>query len=591
MTKVKRKRAFEVDDMTEEARQNRLEQEALYAKTFEDKEEGSVIDGTILAFEGGNVLVDVGYKSEGVIPKEEFKPEEYAELKVGGSVAVYLEEREDAEGNIVLSKEKADRMRIWKEIEEIYNKEAIVEAKVLSRIKGGMIVDIGVKAFLPGSQIDLRPVRNLERLIGETYPMKIIKMNHKRGNIVVSRRVLLEESRDKRRELTLSSLREGQVIEGMVKNITEYGAFIDLGGIDGLLHITDMSWGRVGHPSELFIVGDKVSVVVLKYDKNSGRVSLGTKQKTPDPWGDVETKYSPDTKVVGKVVSLTDYGAFVELEPGIEGLVHISEMSWAHEVKHPSRLVSVGETVAAVILSVDRKARKISLGMKQIEPNPWDVVEKQYPSGTVIKGKEIRSITDFGVFVGLEEGIDGLIHISDISWTRHVKHPSEVFKKGEIIDAVVLKVDREKERISLGYKQLAPDPWEEDIPSRFRKGTTVKGKVTKITDFGIFVELEEGVEGLVHISETGVEPPNRVEDVYHIGGDVEAKIARVDLGERKIALTIKGLTRDSDKSALDTFHRTQGELDQSLGAMIANKMKEKNEDQSASETGEEPESS
>ncbi len=432
MSKVKRKRAFEVEAVTEEERQNHAAQEALYAATFQDKAEGSVLEGTILAFEGDSILVDVGYKSEGMIPKEEFKPEEYAELKVGGLVTVYLEEREDADGNIVLSKEKADRMRIWKEIEE-----AIVEAKVLSRIKGGMIVDIGVKAFLPGSQIDLRPVRNLERLIGETYPMKIIKMNHKRGNIVVSRRVLLEESRDKRRALTLSSLREGQVIEGVVKNITEYGAFIDLGGIDGLLHITDMSWGRVGHPSELFIVGDKVSVVVLKYDKTSGRVSLGTKQKTPDPWGDVESKYSPQTKVLGKVVSLTDYGAFVELEPGIEGLVHISEMSWAHEVKHPSRLVSVGDEVGAVILSVDRKARKISLGMKQIEPNPWDLVEKQYPSGTVIKAKEIRSITDFGVFVGLEEGIDGLIHISDISWTRHVKHPSEIFKKGQEIDAVV----------------------------------------------------------------------------------------------------------------------------------------------------------
>ncbi len=578
MTKAKRKRVFEVEAITEEDRRNRAAQEALYAATFEDKAEGSVLDGTILAFEGDSILVDVGYKSEGMIPKEEFKPEEYAELEVGSLVTVYLEEREDADGNIVLSKEKADRMRIWKEIEEIYNNEAIVEAKVLSRIKGGMIVDIGVKAFLPGSQIDLRPVRNLERLIGETYPMKIIKMNHKRGNIVVSRRVLLEESREKRRALTLSSLREGQVIEGVVKNITEYGAFIDLGGIDGLLHITDMSWGRVGHPSELFIVGDKVSVVVLKYDKSSGRVSLGTKQKTPDPWGDVESKYSPQTKVLGKVVSLTDYGAFVELEPGIEGLVHISEMSWAHEVKHPSRIVSVGDEVGAVILSVDRKARKISLGMKQIEPNPWDMVEKQYLPGTIIKAKEIRSITDFGVFVGLEEGIDGLIHISDISWTRHVKHPSEVFKKGQEIDAVVLKVDRDKERISLGYKQLTSDPWEEDIPKKFRKGNTVKGKVTKITDFGIFVELDEGVEGLVHISETGVEPPNRVEDVYHIGNEVEAKIARIDLGERKIALTIKGLTRDSDKSALDTFHKSQGNLDQSLGAMIGSQMKESNDD-------------
>ncbi len=582
MTKVKKRRAFEVEEITEEERQNRIAQEALYEETFKNMEEGSVLDGTILAIEGDGVLVDVGYKSEGVIPREEFKPEEYAELQVGSQLLVYLEEREDGDGNIVLSKEKADRMRIWKEIEEIYKKEAIVEAKVLSRIKGGMIVDIGVKAFLPGSQIDLRPVRNLERLIGETYPMKIIKMNHKRGNIVVSRRVLLEESRDKRRELTLSSLCEGQLIEGVVKNITEYGAFIDLGGIDGLLHITDMSWGRVGHPSELFIVGDKVSVVILKYDKSSGRVSLGTKQKTPDPWGGVETKYSVNTRITGKVVSLTDYGAFVELEPGIEGLVHISQLSWTHEVKHPSRIVSIGEAVDAIILSVDRKARKISLGMKQIEPNPWDLIEKQYTPGTRIKDKEIRSITEFGVFVGLEEGIDGLIHISDISWTRHVKHPSEVFKKGQKIDAIVLKVDRDKERISLGYKQLTSDPWEHDIPKRFQKGSIVKGKVTKITDFGIFVELAEEIEGLVHISETGVEPPNRVEDVYHIGNEVEAKISRIDLSERKIALSIRGLKHDTDKNALDTFHRSQGMLDNSLGN-IANKITQKSESEAQEE--------
>jgi len=575
MSKTKRSRDFGVEEISEAERQERLSDDALYAETFRDVEEGSVIEGTVLSVEGNGVLVDVGYKSEGVIPREEFKAEEYAGLQVGSTISVYLEERENGDGNVVLSKEKADRMRIWKEIEEIYNKEAVVEAKILSRIKGGMIVDIGVKAFLPGSQLDLRPVRNLERLIGETYPMKIIKMSRKRGNIVVSRRVLLEESRAKRRELTLSSLREGQIIEGVVKNITEYGAFIDLGGIDGLLHITDMSWGRVGHPSELYIVGDKATVVVLKYDKNSGRVSLGAKQQTPDPWGTVDTKYTVGSKITGKVVSLTDYGAFVELEPGVEGLVHISEMSWAHEVKHPSRVVSVGEQVQIVILNVDKKARKISLGMKQVEPNPWELISQQYTPGTRITDREIRSITDFGVFVGLEEGIDGLIHISDISWTRHVKHPSEVFKKGQKIDAVVLKVDRDKERISLGYKQLTPDPWESEIPSKYRKGKSVIGKVTKITDFGIFVALEEGVEGLVHISEVGVEPPKRVEDVYQIGSEVETKITRVDTADRKIGLSIRGLRRDSDKNALDTFHRSQGNLDQSLGSMAAQLQKRK----------------
>ncbi len=582
MTKVKRRKHEEEEEISAEALQERTEMEALYAATFKDMEEGSVLDGVVMAIEGDGVLIDIGYKSEGVIPREEFKPEEYDKLEVGSAVAVYLEERENRDGNVVLSKEKADRMRIWKEIEEIHKNEAVIEAKILSRIKGGMIVDIGVKAFLPGSQIDLRPVRNLEHLIGETYPMKIIKMNHKRGNIVVSRRVLLEESRNKKRELTLSSLREGQLIDGIVKNITEYGAFIDLGGIDGLLHITDMSWGRVGHPSELFIVGDKVAVVVLKYDKSSGRVSLGTKQKVPDPWGDVENRYPAGKKLKGKVVSLTDYGAFVELEPGIEGLVHISEMSWAHEVKHPSKIVSVADSVSAVILSVDRKARKISLGMKQIEPNPWEVVERKYPPGTKIEGKEIRSITDFGVFVGLEKGIDGLIHISDISWTRHVRHPSEAFKKGDIIDAIVLKVDCDKERISLGYKQLTGDPWETDIPKRYRKGGTVKGKVTKITDFGIFVALEEHVEGLVHISEVGIEPPNRVEDKYHIGDEVEARISRIDTTERKIGLTIKGLKRDSEKDALDTFHRSQEGADHSLGA-IASRITKKQEDASEQE--------
>ncbi|MFQ5596725.1 MAG: 30S ribosomal protein S1 [Nitrospiria bacterium] len=569
MAKVKKRNILDDEPISDEARKERMEEEALYAETFKNMEEGGVIDGTVLALEGESVLVDIGYKSEGVIPKEEFKAEEYTELQVGSTVSVYLEERENSDGNVVLSKEKADRMRIWKEIEEIYKKEAVIEAKVLSRIKGGMIVDIGVKAFLPGSQIDLRPVRNLDHLIGETYPMKIIKMNHRRGNIVVSRRVLLEESRNKKRELTLSSLREGQVIEGVVKNITEYGAFIDLGGIDGLLHITDMSWGRVGHPSEMYIVGDKVSVIVLKYDKTSGRVSLGTKQKTPDPWGEVESKYPVGAKVSGKVVSLADYGAFVELEPGIEGLVHISEMSWAHEVKHPSKIVSVSDHVDAVILSVDKKGRKISLGMKQVEPNPWDLVEQQYPPGTRVLGKEVRNITDFGVFVGLEKGIDGLIHISDISWTRHVVHPSEVFKKGQKIDAVVLKVDRDKERVSLGYKQLTSDPWEAEIPKKYQKGNVVRGKVTKITDFGVFVQLEEEVEGLVHISEVGVEPPARVEERYHIGSEVEAKIIRLDTVDRKIALSVRALKQDSDKSALENFHRAQEEPDQSLGAVAS----------------------
>ncbi|MBI3804739.1 MAG: 30S ribosomal protein S1 [Nitrospirae bacterium] len=568
MSKLRRT-AFENDEMMDSQKsQERTELEALYAETFKNLQEGSVVEGTILSIQEDGIMVDIGYKSEGMVNKQEFSPEELSKLQAGQTILIYLEEREDAEGNIILSKEKADRMKIWKEIEDVHQKDAVIEGKVISRIKGGMIVDIGVKAFLPGSQIDLRPVRDLDQLIGKTFPMKIIKMNHRRGNIVVSRRVLLEESRDKKRQTTLAGLQEGQVVEGQVKNITEYGAFIDLGGIDGLLHITDMSWGRVGHPSELFMVGDKVSVVVLKYDKETGRVSLGYKQKMPDPWTHVDEKYSVGTRVNGKVVSLTDYGAFVELEPGVEGLVHISEMSWAHEAKHPSKIVSVGDRVNAVILNVDRKGRKISLGMKQVEPNPWDRAEQRYTSGTRITGK-VRSITDFGIFVGLEEGIDGLIHISDISWTRHVKHPSEVFKKGQQIEAVVLKVDREKERISLGFKQLSSDPWETEIPQKYRVGTGVRGKVTKITDFGVFVELEENVEGLIHISESGVEAPARVEDVYHIGNEVDAKIIRIDSAERKIALSVREHRRETDKEALDQYHSSQGKLDQSLGAVAS----------------------
>ncbi|MGH7274168.1 MAG: 30S ribosomal protein S1, partial [Nitrospiria bacterium] len=366
------------------------------------------------------------------------------------------------------------------------------------------------------------------------------------SNIVVSRRVVLEESRDKKKMTALANLQEGQTIQGTVKNITDYGAFIDLGGIDGLLHITDMSWGRVSHPSEVLMIGDKAEVVILKYDREVGRVSLGLKQKTPDPWSHVEEKYRSGSRIKGKVVSIADYGAFVELEPGIEGLVHISEMSWSHDVKHPSKLVTVGGMVDAVILNVDRKGRKISLGMKQIEHNPWDVVEKKYTVGTKIEGK-VKSLTDFGVFVGLEEGIDGLIHISDISWTKRISHPSELFKKGQTVEAIVLKIDREKERISLGYKQLTPDPWEKEIPEKYKVGQQVQGKVVRVTDFGVFVELEDGVEGLIHVSELGLDPSTKMEEIFKIHDEVTAKITRVDPSERKIALSFRKHTKPSVK--------------------------------------------
>lgn len=537
---------------------------ALYEETFRNLEEGTITEGRVVALTKDKVIVDIGYKSEGMIPSDQFSSEELHNLKIGDRLQVYIEECEDADGNLVLSKEKADKMKIWEELERLYKEEKSIEGKIVSRIKGGMMVDIGVKAFLPGSQIDLHPVRDLDGLVGKTFPLKIIKINHRRGNVVVSRRVLLEETRDKKRQTTLANLKEGQLIQGTVKNITDYGSFIDLGGIDGLLHITDMSWGRVGHPSELFTVGDKVEVTVLKYDRETGRISLGLKQKSADPWTNVAGKYPIGTRVRGRVVSLTDYGAFVELEPGVEGLVHVSEMSWTHEVRHPSRVVAVGDQVEAAVLNVDPASRKISLGMKQTAPNPWDMIEGKYPIGTRIEGK-VKSLTDFGAFVGLEEGIDGLIHISDMSWTKHIKHPSELFKKGQKVEAVVLRIDKEKERLSLGYKQLARDPWDETIPARYHVGDSVTGKVSKVADFGIFIELEGGVEGLIHVSESGLEPSVKLEEKFKLQDDVTAKIIKVDREERKIALSLRDHQLDWERKQVDDYHSAQGVLDQSLG--------------------------
>jgi small subunit ribosomal protein S1 len=553
--------------MVSKSNEQQLDREALaalYEETFKNLEEGTITEGRVVALTKDKVVVDIGYKSEGMIPSDQFSHEDLQNIKIDDRIQVYIEECEDADGNLVLSKEKADKMKIWEELEKLYKEEKSIDGKVVSRIKGGMMVDIGVKAFLPGSQIDLHPVRDLDGLVGRTFPMKIIKINHRRGNVVVSRRVLLEETRDKKRQTTLATLKEGQLIQGMVKNITDYGAFIDLGGIDGLLHITDMSWGRVGHPSEMFNVGDRVEVSVLKYDRETGRISLGLKQKSADPWTNVAGKYPIGTRVKGRVVSLTDYGAFVELEPGVEGLVHVSEMSWTHEVRHPSRVVAIGDQVEAAVLNVDPASRKISLGMKQTAPNPWDMVEGKYPIGTRIEGK-VKSLTDFGAFIGLDEGIDGLIHISDMSWTKHIKHPSELFKKGQKVEAVVLRIDKEKERLSLGYKQLSRDPWDDEIPGRYRVGDSTTGKVTKMADFGIFVELEGGIEGLIHISEAGLDQSGKLEEKFKLQDEVTAKIIKVDREERKIALSLRDHQLDSERRHVDEYHASQGALDQSLG--------------------------
>jgi small subunit ribosomal protein S1 len=524
-----------------------VDMEELYRESLDHIQEGEIIKGRIVQIERDSVLVDVGYKSEGLIPLSEFR-EGARDLKVGDEVDVLLESREDSEGLVVLSKEKANKIKVWDEISHVYDNDGVVDGEIIGRIKGGLMVDIGLKAFLPGSQVDLRPVRNLDKLIGQRFPMKIIKLNRRRGNIVLSRRLLLEKEREKAKHETLANLQEGQVVEGVVKNITEYGAFVDLGGIDGLLHITDMSWGRTGHPSELFAVGDKIKVMVLKYDRDNERISLGLKQITPDPWSEVDKKYPEGTQVRGKVVSITDYGAFVELEQGVEGLVHVSQMSWTKRVKHPSKIVNIGDMVEAIVLSVDKEKKRISLGMKQMEPSPWATADERYPVGTIVEGK-VRNLTDFGAFVTLEEGIDGLIHISDLSWSQRVRHPSDLLKKGQKVVAKVLSIDKENERLSLGIKQMTPDPWE-GVAAKYHVGENVKGRIVKLTNFGAFVELEEGVEGLIHISELSRDRVANPADVVQVDQEVWVKILKVDPEGRKIGLSLKAFQDEEGEPAL-----------------------------------------
>ncbi len=527
---------------------------ALFAESLQqdNTKEGEILRGTVISVGKDYAIVDIGYKSEGQVPLEEFRGADgQISVQAGDVVDVLLESRENDAGMCVLSKEKADRFKVWDEISAACERDELIEGTISARVKGGLSVTIrgGVKAFLPGSQVDLRPVRNLDAFLGQGFKFKVIKFNKKRGNIVLSRRVLLEKERAALKESTLERLKEGQVVEGIVKNLTEYGAFIDLGGIDGLLHITDMSWGRVNHPSEMFQVGDHVRVKVLKFNADTERVSLGLKQITEDPWSRAAEKYIPGTVVRGKVVSLKDYGAFIELEEGIEGLVHISEMSWTRRVKHPSKVVAVGDAVEAVVLDVDVKQNRISLGMKQLEPNPYEQLTEKYPPGTVVKGK-VRNIADFGIFVEIEEGIDGLVHISDMSWTQRVKHPSELFQKGDDVEAVLLNIDTsdgEKPKISLGIKQLVADPWDR-IPVEFPIGKVVDGKVLKVLDFGAFVELERGIEGLVHVSEISEEHVDDPRTVLNPGQEVKVQILSTDAAERKIALSIKSANRAKEMS-------------------------------------------
>jgi small subunit ribosomal protein S1 len=541
-----------------------------YEESFRELAEGEIVKGKVVEVGKEFVTIDVGYKSEGQVPVSEFLArDDTPEVERGDEVDVYLERREDDEGIIILSKDKADKMKVWDDISRASEQgDGVIEGMVVSRVRGGLTVDIGVPAFLPGSQVDLHPVRDLDKFIGKRFTFKILKFNRRRGNIVLSRRTILEEEREVLRKETIKNLSVGVVAEGTVKNITDYGVFIDLGGVDGLLHITDISWGRVGHPSKRFSIGDRVTVKVINFDEDSGRVSLGLKQLAPDPWSMVEEKYAVGSRVRGKAVSITDYGIFVELEEGVEGLVHVSEMSWTKKIKHPSKYVHIGDIVEAMVLNVDPEKKRISLGMKQLEPNPWDIIEEKYPVGTKIVG-QVKTVTDFGIFIGIDEGIDGLVHVSEISWTKKIKHPADIYKKGQEVEAIVLKIDKENERFSLGIKQLRPDPWE-TVPQNYTVEQVVTGTVTSLTDFGAFVELEQELEGLIHISELGAgeQKIGHPSDVVKVGDTVTVLILNIDPKERKIGLSIKALMHKKEKEEIKQYLGSEEEISVKLGDMI-----------------------
>ena len=533
--------------------------------------EGEVADGTVIAIGPDYATIDIGYKCEGLVPIQEFRDSHGAvQVNVGDVVSVYLERMEMDNGFMLLSKDKAEIIRAWDEISQACENDQLVEGLVIAKVKGGLSVDIGVKAFLPGSQIDTKPVKNLDKFLGKRLKFKIIKFNKKRGNIVLSRRSVVTQERELQRAETLANLQEGSIVSGTVKNITEYGAFVDLGGMDGLLHITDMSWGRIKHPSELFSIGDEIKVKVLKYDREKERVSLGLKQVSPNPWDDAEFKFPAGMRVKGQVVSLKDYGAFVELEDGIEGLIHVSEMSWTERVKHPSKLINVGDEVECKVLEVDAKAKRISLGLKQLMDNPWDALEAKHPVGSIIEG-EVKSVTDFGVFIDIGVGIDGLVHVSDTTWNKKFAHPSEKYKKGDLLRTVVLGIDKAAEKFSLGVKQLERDPWD-NIKSRYRVGQAVDGIVTKLTDFGAFVELEEGVEGLVYVSEIADHRVDKPSDLLKADDKIRAEIITIEGKERRIGLSIKQLGRTEDRANYDQYvgERTRKT---SMGDILGEKLK------------------
>lgn len=550
--------------MTEELNQTPQDsdEELSFAELFEMEENNTVVNvgdvavGTIIGTVDDFVLVDVGDKAESYIAKSEFQLEDGAEFNIGDTFDVFVERRKD-EGGLLLSRDKAIAIKVWEAIATIQEADETIEGKIENRVKGGMSVNIGVPAFLPYSQIDLRPVKDLDALIGESFDFKILKFNRKRNNVVISRRAILEEARAELREKMRSVLEEGQIIKGAITNITDYGLFIDMGGMDGLCHITDLSWGRVSHPAKLYKVGQELEVKVLKYDKDNDRVSLGVKQLKADPWATVADRFPVGEKAMGTVVSITDYGAFIELEEGVEGLIHVSEMTWSKKPRHPSKIVTVSDEVEIMVLNIEPETKRISLGMKQLLPNPWDMVTDNYPVGSVIEGK-VKNITDFGIFIGIEEGIDGLIHVSDLSWTERIKHPSEKYSKGETIQAAVLKIDKEHERFSLGIKQLEPDPWQAAY-NNYPSGTIIEGKITNVTDFGVFVQLEEGIEGLVHVSEISKDKIKTPVGMYQVGDELKAIVINVSAKDRKIGLSIKTLEEEGEEGAAENYAKKKEE--------------------------------
>ncbi|MEM1246362.1 MAG: 30S ribosomal protein S1 [Acidobacteriota bacterium] len=511
----------------------------MYDESMRHLTEGEIVKGTVIEITSNDVIVDVGYKSEGLIPIREFTTREgELQVGVGDDVEVLLEQTEGAEGNVMLSKTKAERMRVWAQVENSFKEGKIIKGRVVDRIKGGLTIDVGLRAFLPGSLVDIKPVKNLESLKGAELEFKVISLDRRRNNIVLSRKAVLEKEYEKKKKETLGLLKEGVELDGVVKNITDYGVFIDLGGIDGLLHITDISWGRVNHPSEHFAVGDETKIVVLKFDPETERVSLGYKQRFDDPWMLVDKKYPLGSRVDGKVVSLVDYGAFVEIEEGVEGLIHVSEMSWTKKVVTPSKILSVGDTVQAIVSELDMKQRRISLSLRQTESNPWEELAQRFPVGTIVDGK-VRNLTEFGAFVEITDDIDGLIHVSDMSWTKRVKHPSEVLEKGDDVRARITNIDTSNQRVSLSIKEFLPNEWQ-DFMDRHNVGDPVEGRVVNVTDFGLFIDIYDGLEGLAHVSEIDI-PAGKLEDHYSVGEFVRARILRIEDDEKKVGLTMRGV--------------------------------------------------